>query len=240
MARTGPLHWVGVFFLLAAAVCLLIATISAPIINDIGILKVTLTNSSDIRHSSIQFGTFGYCVLDAAPGNTDNDYCTGKHIGYAPSYEIAQADNTDFSRVGSDSADALTRAMILHPVACGIAFLAFLFSCGAGVIGSLVGALVAAIAWIVTLVVMAIDFSWAGIIRNHVNGDGSGSTARYGVAMWLVLAAMISLFLGMFIVLFTCFSARRAKKREQRYSKEQQYPQGQTARVGRRKRFGLF
>ena len=76
---------------------------------------------------------------------------------------MAEIDGTGFSEAASDSADALTYAMILHPIACGIAFIAFLLSIGAGVIGSLLGALVAALAWILTLVVMAIDFTWAGV-----------------------------------------------------------------------------
>jgi hypothetical protein len=37
------------------------------VIGDIAILKVTLTNKTDIRHSSVTFGTFGHCVLDVAP-----------------------------------------------------------------------------------------------------------------------------------------------------------------------------
>jgi hypothetical protein len=67
MAKTGVLHHVGTFLLFAAAILLLITTISAPVINDIAILKVMLTNKSDIRNSSVTFGTFGHCVLDVAP-----------------------------------------------------------------------------------------------------------------------------------------------------------------------------
>ncbi len=59
--------------------------------------------------------------------------------------------------------DGLTDAMILHPIACAIAFLAFLLSLGAGVIGSILGALVAFVAWVLTVVVMAIDFSLFGV-----------------------------------------------------------------------------
>ena len=55
------------FLLFAAAILLLITTISAPVIGDIAILKVMLTNRSDIRNSSVTFGTFGHCVLDVAP-----------------------------------------------------------------------------------------------------------------------------------------------------------------------------
>jgi len=213
MARTSPTHWVGVFFLLAAAILLLITTISAPVIGDIAILKVTLTNSSALRHSSVTFGTFGHCVLDVAPAATDQDYCYPKHIGYKPAEIMSAIDGTGFNRASSDTADGLTNAMILHPIACGLAFIAFLLSLGAGVIGSLLGFGVGCLAWIVTLVVMAIDFALFGIIKDHVNKDGSGSHAFYSVGMWTCLAAMILLFLGMFIVLFTCCSARKERRR---------------------------
>jgi hypothetical protein len=58
---------IGVFLLFAASVLLLITTISAPVLNDVGLLHVTLQNFTDFRHSSISFGTFGYCVLDVPP-----------------------------------------------------------------------------------------------------------------------------------------------------------------------------
>lgn len=76
---------------------------------------------------------------------------------------MSQIDGTGFSRAASASADGLTHAMILHPIACGVAFIAFLLSVGAGVVGSLLGALVAGLAWILTLVVMAIDFTLFGV-----------------------------------------------------------------------------
>jgi hypothetical protein len=61
------LHHVGTFLLFAAAVLLLVTTISAPVFGDIAILKVMLTNFTEIRNSSVTFGTFGHCVLDVAP-----------------------------------------------------------------------------------------------------------------------------------------------------------------------------
>jgi len=56
---------------------------------------------------------------------------------------------------------------------------------------------------------MAVDFALFGILKNHINGDGSGNKAHYSTGMWTILAAMICLFFATFIVLFTCFSARR-------------------------------
>ena len=240
-------------FLLIASILLLVTTISAPVIGDIAILKVMLTNQSALRNSSVTFGTFGHCVLDVAPAATDQDYCYPKSVGYSPATVMAQIDGTGFSEAASASADGLTYAMILHPIACGIAFIAFLLSIGAGVVGSLLGAIVAALAWVITLVAMAIDFSLFGIIKDHVNGDGSGSHAYYSVGMWTILAAMILLFLGMFIVLFTCFSARKERKRGGNYKNRgdtyengtgynDTYNNTTTTRATRtrRKRFGIF
>lgn len=68
MAVTGIIHHIGTALLFIAAVLLLITTISAPVVNDISIFKVTLTNSSTQRNSSVTFGTFGYCVRDVSDG----------------------------------------------------------------------------------------------------------------------------------------------------------------------------
>lgn len=65
--RTGVVHHVGTFLLFAASILLLVTTISAPVIKDIAILKVMLTNKTNIRNSSVIFGTFGHCILDVPP-----------------------------------------------------------------------------------------------------------------------------------------------------------------------------
>lgn len=75
---------------------------------------------------------------------------------------MEEIDHTTFSSASSDSADALTNAFVLHPVACGLAFIAGLVALG-GAIGGLIGTLIAAVAWIITLVVMAIDFAAFGV-----------------------------------------------------------------------------
>jgi len=227
MAKTGALHHVGTFLLFAASILLLITTISAPVVHDIAILKVMLTNQSDLRNSSVTFGSFGHCVLDVAPASSDQDYCTKKYIGYQPAVVMSEIDGTGFSTAKSDTADGLTNAMVLHPVACGLAFIAFLLALGAGVVGAIFASMVAAVAWIVTLVVMAIDFALFGIIKNAVNKDGTGSHAYYSIGMWTCLAAMICLFIGTFWVLFTCLSVRRHERAAHHTTKtEAAYPNG--------------
>jgi hypothetical protein len=208
MAKTGFFHHFGTFLLFVAAILLLITTISAPVIGDIAILKVMLTNKSDLRNSSVTFGTFGHCILDVAPPETDQDLCYPKVIGYNPAVIMEGIDQTTFNSASIDTSKALTRVMILHPIATGLAFIAFLLAVGSGFCGAIFAAAVAAISFIITVIVMATDFVAFGIIKNHVNGDGSGSHAYFSVGMWTILAAMILLFFGTFIVLFTCFSSR--------------------------------
>jgi len=205
------LHYIGVALIFISSILLLITTISAPVVADIGILKVTLANSSALRHSSINFGTFGHCVLDVAPAATDQDACFPKAIGYKPVEIMAGIDGQNFDTTGTSATDSLTNAFVLHPVACGLAFIAALLALG-GVIGSLIGSLVAILAWIITLVVLVIDFVVFGIIKNRVNNDGSGSSASYSVGIWTALAAFILLFFGTIIVFITCCTSRRRSR----------------------------
>lgn len=203
MAVTGIIHHIGTFLLFAATILLLITTISSPVVNDIAILKVSRPDSS-----SVTFGTFGYCLR----GTNNDDSCSKKVIGYNPALIMSRLETIDFSRASEDTSKALTRVMILHPVACGLAFIAFLLALGSGFIGALTASLVSALAFVVTLVVMVTDFVLFAIIKNHVNKDHSGSHAKYAVGMWTILAAMVLLFFATFIVLFSCCSARRHKR----------------------------
>lgn len=145
---------------------------------------------------------------------------------------MAEIDGSDVSEIAAGTSASLTRVMILHPIECGVAFIAFLLSCGAGVVGSFAGAMVALVAWILTLISLAIDFSLFGIIHHHINEDGSGSHAYFGIGIWCLLAAFITLLIGMITVFITCCAARREKKRMQTRKVETSPP--------RRKRFGLF
>jgi hypothetical protein len=119
-------------------------------------------------------------------------------------------DGTTFTTASSDTANSLTKAMILHPIVCGMAFIAFLMALGAGVCGSLMAALTAGITWALSVVALATDFVSFGIIRSNVNDvytDSTSSYANYSVGMWTMLAGMLCLFFATFIVFFSCCSA---------------------------------
>jgi hypothetical protein len=80
---------------------------------------------------------------------------------------MASIDGKAFSTVGTHVSNSLTNAFVLHPVAAGLAFIAGLVALG-GIFGSLVGTFIAIIAWIITLVVMVIDFVVFGVCASSV------------------------------------------------------------------------
>lgn len=150
------------------------------------------------------------------PSDDNHDFCSGRHIGYDAANVMEEVDQTSFSDASRDTANGLTRVMILHPIAAGVSFIAFLLALGAGFFGSFLAAIVAVIAFIITVVVLVTDFVCFGIIKDHVNNgsdDSSNSHASFGAAIWTILVAGICLLLGAVIVFFTCCSARLHKRR---------------------------
>jgi hypothetical protein len=125
---------------------------------------------------------------------------------------MEEIDQAQYSTSSVNTADGLTRVQILHPIASAVAFIAFMFSVGAGICGSLLASLTAAVAWMITLVVLITDFVSWGIVMDKVNKDGSGSHAAFGTGMWTELAAMILLFFGAILVLVSCCGVRRKNK----------------------------
>ncbi|KAK3403120.1 pali-domain-containing protein [Sordaria brevicollis] len=215
MARTGIIHHFGTFLLLAATVLLIVTCISAPVINDISLMKVDLRTLHVGRFKRVTFGTFGWCEI----ADNQADSCSSSRVGYNPANIMNTIEGTSFSNYAENTTKALTKAMILHPIACGLNFIAFLLALGAGWVGSLLASLVAAFAFIVTLVVMILDFVLFSIIKSNVNGDdddgvfSEGTRAKWGSAIWTTLAAAICSLLAMVILFFTCCSARIHKRR---------------------------
>jgi len=139
---TGIFHHIATFLLFVATILLLIPSISSPVVNDLSLLKVSLTNGS-----TVTFGAWGHCITDAAStSSSKHDVCSGSHIGYSPAVIMSQVDGTVFNHGQTDTADDLTHAFVLHPIACILAFIAFLLALGAGVVGALFAAFMATLA----------------------------------------------------------------------------------------------
>ena len=90
--------------------------------------------------------------------------------------------------------------LILHPIAAGLSGLAILFGlCGAAYhrSGTILMAIAALLAFLVTLVVWIIDMVLFGIVRNRIrDAANTDDAAQYGNANWMTLGALVSLALA--------------------------------------------
>ncbi|OQO06470.1 hypothetical protein B0A48_08253 [Cryoendolithus antarcticus] len=238
MAIANRLHWLGAAFIFIASILFLITTLSAPVWDHIGLLNVHLTNGS-----TISFGTFGYCILNGSPFEHSADYDLPSTIGYAPAHIIAAADYTRLTDIEAGTSDSLTRTMILHPIISALTFFAWLTALGAGLFGSLISLAFGGIALVLCVIVLGTDFTIFGVLRHNVNGDWSGSHAKFGEAVWCLVAGFVLLSWGCVLVGFTCLRNRNEKKRAERLRTA---ASGSTAMppplspLGRRKRFWIF
>jgi Na+/serine symporter len=166
-----------------------------------------------------------------------HDACSRKTLGYSPAAVMNQVDNTQFSDYATRTTRSLTKAMVLHPVACGLNFIAFMLALGAGVVGSLLASLVAAVAFIVTLVIMIIDFVLFSIVKSNIHDDGTGAHAYYASAAWTILVSAICSLIGTIIVFFTCCSSRLHRRRDRVTTKHEVVQDGYAAPTTRRRRW---
>lgn len=203
------IHYLGSAFLFIAMVLAIVVCISAPVTDTISFVSLNLPQGD------AKFGVFGYC---SRPANGDWS-CSDSSIGYNPAKVIEDISTVDFSNARSDTVEALTRVLVLHPVGAAVLFIAFLLSLAAGsTIISILAMLVAAAAFIINAVALIIDFVAFTLLGNEINDHSSGD-ASYGPAAWLALVVAILALISTIVMLVTCCAGRRQKKRESRHVK---------------------
>ncbi|KAJ7647359.1 pali-domain-containing protein [Roridomyces roridus] len=179
---------------LAAAVFLILVTISAPTWEKIGFLKA--------GPLPIRFGVLGH---------------TGTRVGIGYRFN-SSALAFDDHNLNTPVVLNLTKTLILHPVAAGLAGLASFFGlCGLTYYhgGTVVMVLLAALATVVCLLAFVLDLVLFGIARNSFRSQGI--SAQYDNACWLTLAALVALLLGFSTASYGVF-ARYKKNRQGRVS----------------------
>ncbi|CDO76185.1 hypothetical protein BN946_scf185037.g8 [Trametes cinnabarina] len=171
----------GLFFAFAAMVLLIFASVSSPTWERVQFLNAPTGGS--VTH----FGVFGYTGSDA-------------HVGWF--FPGALADD----RLNDGLFHNLTISLILIPIAAGLSGIAFLFGlCGAAYhrVGTIFMTLVSALAFVVCLVAWVLEMVLFGVARDHMRDRGINAT--WGNANWLVLGALVSLFLAFFASLCGVF-----------------------------------
>lgn len=133
--------------------------------------------------------------------------------------------------------------MVLHSIACGLAFIAFLTTLGGRTLtASLSGTLVTALTWTLVLISLAVDFTAFGIIKHEVNEQAGGvfPTAKFGSAMWCLVASFILLSAGVVVVAMSFFGAFRERRASKKGTAGGQGGATSASGEKRMKRFGIF
>jgi hypothetical protein len=116
-------------------------------------------------------------------------------------------------RLNSEATRRLTKVLILHPIAAGLAGLAFLFGmCGAAYhrTGTIFMTIVSALATLVTLVIFIIDVVIFTVARNRIRNNGLSS--ELGNALWLTLGALAALLIGFCVSICGIFGRYRKRR----------------------------
>lgn len=201
------LHYVGTFMLLVATIFMVVASIGPPAVNALNLLNINFHGVNGASNR-LYYGVFGYCW--GGEGG-----CSSPRIGYSPGNLVDGIDNIDIGRAAERTMRGLTHAFILHPIAGGVSFIAFILSLKTGFL-NLITTLVAVFAFILAVINLAIDFSCFIIVRHDVNDDSARAKAMFGPAIWLVVGAAIANLIGAIIVFVTCCAGRRRKRYENR------------------------
>ncbi|KAK0503154.1 pali-domain-containing protein [Armillaria luteobubalina] len=197
------------FVSLSAFVLLLLVSLSVPIIKSLFLFRLTAdaTNLYGVAdaNGSATFGVWGYCVsaidisIAAISQTSTSPECTDPKLGYTFDSTIAAALNVEqyANLINKHSAAAL----VLHPIACGLAFLTFLSSLfilcrGTGRMPSLCTLGIGLVAAILTTIAFLIDVIVVAIIRHRVSDETDGQLQlTWGNAVWMVLGATVALWL---------------------------------------------
>jgi hypothetical protein len=145
-----------------------------------------------------------------------SDYaCSDVGIGYAPDAAVRRLyADVRAGELARDTVAALTKAMVLHPVAAGLAGLAGLLSLAPGFCAAFLAALTAALAFCAALAVLVVDFVNFAAVRRAVDDAAGDARLRsaYEVGAWTLLAATALLVPATVLLMLTCCSGRRERR----------------------------
>ncbi|GAA5885118.1 hypothetical protein JCM6882_007236 [Rhodosporidiobolus microsporus] len=203
-------HHFGTFLLFAASILLIVATITAPVVNNIALAKASFTVGS--TKTTVNLGTLGYCIL--VDGSSDS--CSSTGVGYEiPPVLVALATSTGvLSDSAEDAINAVTKALVLHPVAAGVSFFAAIVAGCSDRLGFLCAALIAVLAAVLALICMVLDLVFFYVVRKWLRDNDLDVDVSYSYGTWLTVAAFAALFVGVFATACACLSDRKKRRRQ--------------------------
>jgi len=198
---------------------LLLVSLSVPVIKSIFLFKLIANVGVGLLKSgvsgSVTFGVWGYCVSGVKVSvlgvqSSTAASCTKIKLGYTFDSTVSNALGVSgFENVISR---ILTAVLVINPVACGLAFLAFLVSLASLVrlgssgfsrVASLFILMIGMLAAVITTIIFIIDVVLVASVRNKIKNETNGDLQlNFGSAVWLVLGALIAIWVSLFTVWF--------------------------------------
>ncbi|EPQ29192.1 uncharacterized protein PFL1_03479 [Pseudozyma flocculosa PF-1] len=215
----------GTVLTFAAAVLLGLVTISTPIWDSIYFLKAIIGGQGGQRGQTATLGVLGYCI---------GSKCSSPTIGYNFDPNELLGISIISAKYTSAVIKGLTYTLVLHPIALGLAAIAFLF----GLLShcrpasrNCMGMCFSGIATAITVIAFGLDLALFIVAKKRIDSV-DGASADLGVGLWMTLAAAILLFLSGFAFCCGCGGRGRGPSRGRYSSYEPQstYPQQQQQR----------
>ncbi|KAF5330610.1 hypothetical protein D9619_005813 [Psilocybe cf. subviscida] len=202
---------------LAAFILLLLVSLSVPIIKSIFLFRLAANASSSLFNSSanasVKFGVWGYCTSAVQVAIA----------GIAPLHAYCNNVNGLDDKISKAS----TAALVLHPIAAGLAFLTLVFalfilrrgSNGTSRLPSLLTMGIGSLAAVITTAAFLIDVIVVAIVRKRVRDATDGDVNLiWGNAVWMTLGAAIALWLSIILACCGVFTFGRGRRNNAKYN----------------------
>ncbi|KAJ3575272.1 hypothetical protein NP233_g1199 [Leucocoprinus birnbaumii] len=213
------------FLLFLSFLLLLLVGLSLPIIKPIYLVVFkSVTNAGPITSvaTQLRFGVWGLCAfsnLNLPSVLNNNGFCLGPRLGY----EVPSAVQSLIG-VSNDVVNAvevsLRVVLVLHPVAAGLAFVAFITSLFlASHAVSILTLFISIVAALLVTIVFGIDLALVLVARNQVkNLEDLNFEVDFGNGVWMVLAALILIWVSVILLsaraCYCCGVVRREARKE--------------------------
>jgi len=225
-----------------ATLLLLLVSLSVPLIKSIALfdLSISYRSGSVINtavNAVVQFGVWGYChsAIDVSvfgTGTQARPSCSAPKLGYR--FDSAAARALQLDDLTNIVSKALTAALVLHPIACGLAFLCWaitLFALfrrwrhfringterdGRSRFTSIISFAIILPAALLTTIVFILDVVLVAVARNKIRDaldDNRSVQLTWDSAVWLTLVAALALWFALFATICPCGSRLRYRKR---------------------------
>ncbi|KAL4077024.1 actin cortical patch SUR7/pH-response regulator pali [Scleroderma yunnanense] len=197
--------------LLAALIMLLLVALSVPIAKTIYLFRLVAQDPIGIAHANASatatFGAWGYCISTLQASTQFSGECSKAKLGYT--FDSTVVNVLKANSIANSLSRTSTFALVLHPIACGFTFVAYLIAIYTYIQRRHVSRIAVKppsrllpvllftatfLATIVSLTAFAIDAGVIGVLRKTVYNDSDGLvTLTWGNGVWMTLGAAITL-----------------------------------------------